>query len=165
MNGLNPLDVFFCSASHCKWSCHTLQDHVAFSALHLNNITHFKALSVVFAQFNPSVSKFTCRRSAVHFKSCALWTQISDPTDSHTSDHSPSSTSSAEIALPIPDPPPVTIATLWLNKPGLKTLDAAILASRADAPCWTLWWHSLLLLPPSGSKLTVNSFFSTHRNF
>ncbi len=33
------------------------------------------------------------------------------------------------MALPIPVPPPVTIATLWLNKPGLKTLDADIFVS------------------------------------
>lgn len=36
------------------------------------------------------------------------------------------------MALPIPVPPPVTIATLCLKSPGLKTLDAAILVCQPD---------------------------------
>lgn len=63
----------------------------------------------------------------------------------------PSSSSSAEMAFPMPVPPPVTIATLCLNKPGLKTLDAIALwiPYRREATPSLAKWAFLVAKTPS----------------
>lgn len=69
---------------------------------------------------------YVCRSSLC--STCTEYSRsVSTGSDLKPQFHPPNSSSSAVMAFPMPVPPPVTIATLCLNKPGLKTLDAAIL--------------------------------------